>query len=157
MARVSEQIEALKVGITLGPSEVNVIPPRFVKPAFEEVLAAEQNRSTLVSKAQGDAAAVLSKARGEANALLNTGQSDRTRLLQSVAAEARSFTDQLPEYQKNPELFRQRILTETWKKILTVAQDKFFLPERADGNARELRLLLNREPQKPKSDEPPKP
>ena len=157
IARVSEQIEALKLGITLGPSEVNVIAPRFVKPAFDDVLAAEQNKNTLVNKAQGDAAAVLSKARGEANALLNTGQSDRTRLLQSVAAEAKSFTNQLPEYQKNPELFRQRILTETWQKILTVAQDKFFLPERADGKPRELRLLLNREPQKPKTDEPPKP
>ncbi len=157
MARVSEQVEARKLGITLGPSEVNVIPPRFVRPAFEEVLAAEQNRSTLVSKAQGDAAAMLSKARGEANALLNTGQSDRTRLLQSVAAEARSFTDQLPEYKKNPDLFRQRILTETWKRILSVATDKFFLPTRADGKPRELRLLLNREPQKPKIEEPPKP
>ena len=157
LARVTEQIAALRLGITLEPGEVKVIPPRYVKPAFDEVLAAGVNYNTVVNKAQGEAGAVLSKARGEANALLNTGQSDRTRLLQTVAAEAKSFTNQLPEYQKNPELFRQRILTETWQKILVAAKDKFFLPERADGKPRELRLLLNREPAKEKTESPAKP
>jgi len=157
LARVTEQIAALKLGITLEPGEVKVIPPRYVKPAFDEVLAAGVNYNTVVNKAQGEAGAVLSKARGEANALLNTGQSDRNSLLLSVAAEAKSFTNQLPEYQKNPELFRQRILTETWQKILVAAKDKFFLPERADGKPRELRLLLNREPAKEKTEIPAKP
>ncbi|MBI3853833.1 MAG: protease modulator HflK [Verrucomicrobia bacterium] len=157
LARVTEQIAALKLGITLQPGEVKVIPPRYVKPAFDEVLAANVNYNTVVNKAQGEAGAVLSKARGEANAILNTGQSDRTRLLQSVAADAKAFTEQLPQYEKNPELFRQRILTETWQKILVASKDKFFLPERADGKPRELRLLLNREPAKEKTETPAKP
>jgi hypothetical protein len=32
---------------------------------------------------------------------------------------------------------------------MTNVEDKIFLPDRADGKARELRLLLNREPRKP--------
>jgi modulator of FtsH protease HflK len=158
IARVSEQIDALNLGIILGPAEVKVIAPRSVKPAFDEVLAAGVNHITVTSKAQGDAAAVLSKARGEANALLNTGQSDRNSLLLSVASDAKAFTDQLPEYQKNPELFRQRILTETWQRIFSNPKvEKWFKDAPTDGKPYELRLLLNREPQKPKSDEPPKP
>jgi hypothetical protein len=35
--------------------------------------------------------------------------------------------------------------------VLTNVQDKIFLPERADGQPRELRLMLNREPPQPKS------
>jgi hypothetical protein len=34
--------------------------------------------------------------------------------------------------------------------ILTNVQDKIFLPQRADGKPRELRLMLNREPPQPK-------
>jgi len=32
-------------------------------------------------------------------------------------------------------------------------QDKIFLPESIDGKSKELRLLLNREPLKPKTEE----
>ena len=45
-------------------------------------------------------------------------------------------------------------------RVMTNAQEKFFLPARADGQPRELRLQLNREPQRlktapeaPKTDE----
>jgi hypothetical protein len=34
--------------------------------------------------------------------------------------------------------------------VLTNVQDKIFLPQRADGKTRELRLMLNREPPEPK-------
>jgi hypothetical protein len=41
---------------------------------------------------------------------------------------------------------------------MTNVEDKIFLPERADGKARELRLLLSREPKKPAApDDQPKP
>jgi hypothetical protein len=36
-------------------------------------------------------------------------------------------------------------------QMLTNVQDKIFLPQRADGKPRELRLQLNREPPQPKS------
>ena len=35
--------------------------------------------------------------------------------------------------------------------VLTNVQDKFFLPQRADGQSRELRLQLNREPPQQKT------
>ena len=38
-------------------------------------------------------------------------------------------------------------------RVLTNAQDKIFLAESADGKPKELRLLLNREPPKPKTEE----
>ena len=150
LARVNEQIDALKLGVTLEPSDVKVIPPRFVKTDFEAVLAAEQDRSKAVLAAQGYAETTVRSAEAEANSLLNSAEAQRVSAVQSVSAEASSFTSQLPQYQVNPELFRQRLLTETWARILAGKSDKFFLPERADGNPSELRLLLSREPQKAK-------
>jgi hypothetical protein len=54
--------------------------------------------------------------------------------------------DRAPEYQKNRDLFVDRLLAERMQRILTNVQDKFFLPQGAIGGNRELRLLLNREP-----------
>jgi hypothetical protein len=38
-------------------------------------------------------------------------------------------------------------------RVLTNVSEKIYLPDRADGKSRELRLLLNREPLKPKTEE----
>ena len=151
LARVSDQINALKLGITLEPSDVRVIPPRYVKADFDAVLAAEQDRSKAVLTAQGYAETIVRQAQAEANSLINTAQAERTRAVQTVRAQANSFASQLPQYKVNPELFRQRLLTEVWSRIFAGPNDKFFLPDRADGNPSELRLLLSREPQKPKA------
>ncbi len=51
----------------------------------------------------------------------------------------------------NRNLFAQQKLAEMMALVLTNVQDKFFLPERADGHSRELRIQLNREPPEPKT------
>jgi hypothetical protein len=63
----------------------------------------------------------------------------------------RRFTDLLPKYESNPGLFAQVTLVQAMGPILTNVQDKIFLPARADGKPRELRLMLNREPPEPKT------
>jgi hypothetical protein len=52
----------------------------------------------------------------------------------------------LPKYLSNPRLYSELELARTMSVVLTNVGDKIFLPQRADGNPRELRLLLNREP-----------
>jgi hypothetical protein len=42
-------------------------------------------------------------------------------------------------------------LVQAMAQVLTNVQDKIFLPQRADGKPRELRLMLNREPPQPKT------
>lgn len=154
--RVNQLIAEQQLGISLEPSEIDCIPPRQVKEAFDEVLAAENERSKTINDAQGYANEVLSKAKGEGQALINTGETDKARLVASVQAEALYFQELLPEYRKNPQLFTARLQAETLTRVMTNAQDKFFLSERADGKPRELRLQLSREPMKPKTPEPPK-
>ena len=147
--RMNYQIETLGLGITIEPSEIKVSAPLAVRPAFDAVLAAEQDRSKKISEARGGAEQTTRKAIGEANAIVSAGSATANQMVQAVTAEARYFTDQLPSHRKDPALFEQRLLTETMTRVLTNAQDKFFIPTRADGHPRELRLQLNREPQKP--------
>ena len=70
--------------------------------------------------------------------------SSSNQLVQSVSSEAKYFKDQLPYYQTNPRLFRERLLAEARMRVYTNAQEKHVLPQ---GEA-QLRLLLSREPQK---------
>lgn len=153
VARVTQQVDALKLGITLEPVDVRIIPPRYIKSAFDDVLAAEAERSRSVLNARGAAEAALSEAAAEATARTNAAQAARTREVAAVQAFARSFAEQLPQYRADPELFHQRKLIQTWQNILTRSGDKFYLPARTDGQPQEVRLQLNREPRSPKPPE----
>ena len=70
----------------------------------------------------------------------------------TVAAEADRFRKLLPSYEANPDLFKKRFLAEKMGQVLTNAQYKIFLPERADGKPWELRLQLSKEPDIPKKE-----
>jgi modulator of FtsH protease HflK len=158
LARVREVVAERGLGITIEPSEVRVVAPRFTKTAFDAALSAEIERRKASEDARAYAGRVLGTAEGEANSLINAGQSDRTRLTQAVGSEAQNYKNQLPHYQANPRLFMARVQTETLARVMTNVDDKIFLPERADGKSRELRLLLSREPKKPVApDDQPKP
>jgi membrane protease subunit HflK len=152
LARVNDQIDTLKLGITLDPSDVTVIPPRYVKSDFDAVLAAGEDKGKTVLAAQGYSETVVRQAQARANSLVSGSQAEAARFVREVQADANSFTNQLPQYLVNPSLFRQRILAETWLRILARSGDKFLLPEREGGKSRELRLLLNREPPKMKTE-----
>ena len=106
-----------------------------------------------VSEARSYADQVLSKARSDATNRINTAESDRTRVVQDITSFAKTFNQVLPRYQSNPDLFIQQRLVEKMAIVFTNAQDKMFLPTSANGEPVELRLLLNREPPKPKTAE----
>ena len=148
-ARLDQLVAAQGLGIRVEPVDVVVEPPLVVKPAFDAALAAEAERSKAVNAARGYENALLSKAEGEAKAVENQGQADARKIVTQASSEAQYFRDRLQEFERNPELFRQRLLTEAMSRVLTNTQDKFLLPASAGGASRELRLLLNREPSKP--------
>jgi membrane protease subunit HflK len=142
--RIRELVEQTGLGITLVSSTVDVVPPLGVKEKFDQVSSADAQRGQIVQKAKGEASQIISAARSEANNLINVAHSDSTRMLEGVRADARTFQDQLQYYTNNPALFTARLRTEALQKILTNVQDKIIL-----SRGTPLRLLLNRDPQKP--------
>ncbi|MBI5799840.1 MAG: protease modulator HflK [Verrucomicrobia bacterium] len=151
MNRVQQLVSAQNLGVEFDPRgcDVTAIPPRQVKAAFDAVLEAENDKRKTINTAQGEANTTLTRAQAEADAVRNAGRSDATRIVQSAQADADYFLARLPEFKSNPQLFRDRRLTETMATVLANAQEKYFLVERSDGTPRELRILLNREPLKP--------
>ena len=148
LARLQTAIEDDHLGIELDPFDVQVVAPLDVRAAFEAVLAAEQERSQKINEAQAYASQVTLKAVGEAQAIVSAGISSSNQLVLAVGAEAKSFNDQLPQFERNPPLFARRVLNQTLASVMAGAQDKFLLPPHPGNSPREIRLQLNREPAK---------
>ena len=140
-------VELQQLGIVVESSKLDSIPPRQVNDAFNAVTSAEQESSTTNNAARAAAQTMRTTALSESNSIVNTAISDRTKMLSSINADAEALQASVETYQRNPELFRQRVLAETWQKVLVNADDKFSIPESVDGKPSELRLLLNRAPE----------
>ena len=151
--RVRQIIETQKLGVIVEQCIVQSRPPGQLAEAFRNVVRAEVNRSKMLNEALSYENQITNKAGADASAVISIAQSDRTRMVQSVAADATRFKGLLSKYERNPDLFRQQQLVQTMGRVFTNASEKIYLPARADGKSRELRLLLNREPPKPRTEE----
>ena len=150
--RATDLINREDVGVVVDDIvDMRSIPPRQLKQVFDAVITAGQNRSKMLNEARSYENQVTSKASADAESRVNLAESDRVRHVNETASQAQRFDEILPTYQANPNLFVQSRLNETLGRVMTNVQEKIFLPERADGKTRELRLLLNREPQTPKT------
>ena len=141
--RLSQLIELAHLGVRIDQLEVQTVAPQFVKRAFDMVIAAGLDRDKRVKEAQGDAEKITREAVGEAARAIDTAKSSGNALVQGLAADARSFNDQLGEYRKSPSLVRTRLQLATIGRVFTNAADKWYLP----AGVTELRLNLSREPE----------
>ena len=155
LARVNQMVERLQLGVTVDPREVRTRPPLFVEPAFNSVLRAQQEGDLKIQEAQSYARGATNRAIGEASAVVQDGMTRSNFLVQTLSAEAKSFQGLLPAYERDQNLFRQRLLAEYTARVLTNAQMKTYVPQRADGKPWEVRLHLNKEPEVPKREAAP--
>ncbi len=147
--RVRQLVQAHELPINIARNAVTLNKlrePRQVAEAFQAARSAEQQKSTAINDARNYKIAIESRRQGEYAALVNGGEAEARRLLLTAQADAKSFLAQLPSFEKEPEVFKQRRLTETLGRVLESKTEKWFLPTRADGQPRQLRLLLGPEP-----------
>ena len=155
--RMQQLANQQRLGITeIQIDNMQVIPPRQLREAFARVSEAEVRRSKDLNEARTHENQTISKARAEGEARRSFGEAERTRLVEFIAAEVERFTNNLPAYRANRDLFTQQRQAEVMRIVYTNAQEKLVSPARGAGLARELRLQINREPPKPQVLELPK-
>lgn len=150
-ARLNELVEKQKLGIVVEQIAVQVIPPRQLRADFDRVLEAEVKRGTAINDARRYENEVISKAKAEATAKINAAEAGKRALVEMVSADVRRFKSLLPEFKKNPQLFKELRYSEVLKRIFTNSTDRIVIQEREDGQPRELRVLINREPERPQT------
>lgn len=155
--RVRQLVQSHGLQILIGRNAITLTKlrePRQVAEVFQEARNAEQQKNTVINDARNYRLAVEGRRQGEHDAIVNAGEAAARRLVLTAQADAKAFLAQLPAYEKEADLFRQRRLTETISSVLNSNIEKWFLPERADGQPRQLRLLLNPEPIEAKDFQP---
>ena len=112
-----------KTGVRLVTVELqDVTPPDTVKPAFNEVNEARQDRERTINQAQEQANREIPKARGEATRTITEAEGYAVERVNRATGEATRFRAVLDEYQRAPEVTRRRLYLEAMGAILPEAK-----------------------------------
>jgi membrane protease subunit HflK len=116
-------LSAYQTGVRLVTVELqDVTPPDTVKPAFNEVNEARQDRERTINQAQEQANREIPKARGEATRTITEAEGYAVERVNRANGEATRFTAILAQYQRAPEVTRRRLYLESMAEILPQAK-----------------------------------
>ncbi|WCM89802.1 FtsH protease activity modulator HflK [Acidovorax sp. NCPPB 3576] len=105
------------VGINL--QQGGVRPPEQVQAAFDDVLKAGQERERAKNEAQAYANDVIPRAVGSASRLAEEAAAYKSRIVAQSQGDAQRFSSLLTEYQKAPQVTRDRLYIESMQQIYT--------------------------------------
>ncbi|MBS4038888.1 MAG: FtsH protease activity modulator HflK, partial [Hydrogenophaga sp.] len=103
------------VGINL--QQGGVRPPEQVQASFDDVLKAGQERERAKNEAEAYANDVVPRARGTASRLIEEAEGYRARIVAQAEGDSQRFRSVLAEYQKAPQVTRERMYTDAMRDI----------------------------------------
>ncbi len=121
--RVQEILQELNVEYETGVRIDQVVlqdlnPPDPVKPSFNAVNEAQQQRETLINQARSDYNRVIPRARGEAMQTIQQAEGYAVNRTNTALGEVAAFNEVHREYLRAPEVTKRRIYYETMQDLL---------------------------------------
>ncbi len=113
-------LDRYKVGIevvAINMQQGGVRPPEQVQAAFDDVLKAGQERERVKNEAQAYANDVIPRAEGAASRLREEAEGYRSRIVAQAKGDAERFKSVLTEYQKAPQVTRERMYVDTMQEV----------------------------------------
>jgi modulator of FtsH protease HflK len=111
----------------------DVDPPESVRPSFNEVNQAVQERERAINDAWAEYNQEIPRARGLAEQAIQAAEGYAIDRVNRAKGDAQRFTALEEQYRKAPEVTRQRIYQETLAAVLPAAGKKLIFDERAKG------------------------
>jgi membrane protease subunit HflK len=111
----------------------NVNPPDEVKPSFDEVNQAQQERERQINDAKTAFNKVIPAARGQAEETVARAGGYAVERTNRAQGEAERFTALRLAYEKSPKVTRQRLYLETMGEVIPRANRKIVLSESGAG------------------------
>lgn len=96
----------------------DINPPDKVKPSFNQVNEAQQQRETLINEARADYNRVIPRARGQALETIQQAEGYAAERVNRARGEVVAFNELFTEYTRAPQVTKQRIYFETMQEIL---------------------------------------
>ena len=106
---------------------LDVNPPEKVKPAFNEVNEAKQEKEKMINQAWEAYNKVVPKAKGEAERTIREAEGYALDKINRAKGEAERFLLTLSEYKKAPEITQKRLYLETLEDVLPKVKDKYII------------------------------
>ncbi|MFP4259627.1 MAG: FtsH protease activity modulator HflK [Opitutales bacterium] len=139
---LQEILTSFELGVQISTIELqDVTPPEPVKPAFNEVNQAEQERERLINEAEKRRNQVIPRADGRAKQIIAEAEGYAAERVNRAKGETARFVAILGEYSKSPAVTRQRLFLEAIDEVLP-ALDKIYVVDEA-GTAPLPLLNLN--------------
>ncbi len=131
---MQDLLDRYKTGINV--SKVNMQqaqPPEQVQAAFDDAVKAGQDRERLKNEGQAYANDVIPKARGVSARLLEEASGYKSRVVAQAEGDASRFKQILTEYNKAPQVTRERLYQDAMQQILSNTT-KILVDDKQGGN-----------------------
>ena len=127
---MQEKLNFYQSGLDLVTVQLqDVTPPTTVRPSFNEVNEADQDKTRLVNEAQRTYNEQIPKARGEALRLIEEAQGYSINRTNEALGNTSRFNSVLKEYRKYREVTRTRLYVETMREILPQVEEVIILDQ----------------------------
>src|SRR5438132_7935856 len=141
--KVEAELQALakqyELGLTIDQVVLqDVNPPNPVKPSWDAVNQAQQQRDRLINEARAEYNKVIPRSSGEAQQTILSAEGYALDRVNRSQGDASRFKALQEAYSLAPDVTRQRIYLETMQRVLPRVDGKVFLDQNATG----LLLLL---------------
>jgi membrane protease subunit HflK len=111
----------------------NVDPPEAVRPSFNDVNQAIQERERAINEAWAEYNREIPRARGQAEQKIQAAEGYAVERVNRAKGDAQRFVALEVEYRKAPEVTRTRLYLETLAQVLPQAGRKLIFDEKAKG------------------------
>ncbi len=137
-------VDKYELGLRIDLVELqNVNPPEQVRPSFNEVNQAQQERENLINVANGEYNKVIPRARGLADQSIQEAEGYALKRVNEAEGDVARFEAMLKEYVKAPEVTKRRIYLETMQEVISKIDKKIVLDSDASSVLPLLQLNQN--------------
>ncbi|MGA1796665.1 MAG: FtsH protease activity modulator HflK [bacterium] len=132
--RLQELCDQYETGIRVEQVVLqDVTPPDPVKPSFNEVNEAQQDKEKLINQALSEYNRIIPRAKGEAEQTIQQAEGYALDRVNRSQGDVALFNAMFEEYRKAPEVTRLRIYLETFNTILPKVGRKYILDPDVGG------------------------
>ncbi len=117
--RLQEYLSNYTTGISIETVNIeDTNPPKEVQRAFDDVIRAREDEERFKNEAQAYANERIPNARGRAQRMVEEAMAYQAEVIAKAEGEAERFSMLLAEYQKAPEVTRERLYIDTMQEVL---------------------------------------
>jgi len=132
--RLQELCDQYETGIKVEQIVLqDVNPPDQVRPAFNEVNQAQQEKERMINEARAQYNTVIPRAGGEAQQTIQQAEGYATDRVNRARGDAELFKSLLAAYRRAPEVTRRRIYLETMQAVYPNVKQKIILDKDLQG------------------------